>query len=157
MIRGEFDPSDPYPKPWVRVLVFLTDISSTWTEVRLLLDTGAGVTCLHPRDAIAVGVTTTALITPTVWPRVVKLTGVGGPMTYFETDASLAFPQIDGSLHLIDQTILVAQARRTNTRLPSLLGWDLLRGFRLNIDQEIGPIELDPRLPNVIQVPSTSR
>ena len=157
MIRGEFDPSDPYPKPWVRVFVFLAGISAKWTEVRFLIDTGAGMTCLHPRDAIAVGVTTTALMTPTVWPRVVRLSGVGGTMAYFETDASVAFPQIDGSLHLIDQKILVAQARRTNTRLPSLLGWDLLRGFRLNIDQDIGLIEMDPRTPNVIHVPGVSR
>lgn len=155
MIRGAFDPSDPYPKPWVRVFIFLAGISPTWTEVRFLLDTGAGRTCLHPRDAIAVGVTTTALITATAWPRVVKLTGVGGTMTYFETEASLAFPQVDGSLHLVDHKILVAQARRTNTRLPSLLGWDTLRGFRLSIDHDAGVIELDPRMPNVVPVPNT--
>ena len=155
MIRGEFDASDPYPKPWVRVFLFLAGISTTWTEVRFLLDTGAGKTCLHPRDAIAVGVATTALITPSSWPRVVNLSGVGGTMQYFETAASFGFPQVDGNLHLIDQTILVAQARRTNTRLPSLLGWDVLRGFRLGIDLDVGRIELDPYAPNVVQVPNT--
>ena len=53
MIRGEFDVSDPYPRPWIRVFAYLAGISATWTEVRFLLDTGAGMTCLHPRDAIA--------------------------------------------------------------------------------------------------------
>ena len=155
MIRGEFDASDPYPKPWVRVFVNLAGISPIWTEVRFLLDTGAGVTCLHPRDAIAAGVRTTALITPSAWSKVVNLSGVGGTMQYFETAASFGFPQVDGSLHLIDQTILVARARRTNTRLPSLLGWDILRGFRLTIDQDAGLIDLEPHVPNVVQVPNT--
>jgi hypothetical protein len=53
VIHGEFDPSDPYPKPWVRVLVFLEGHSSIWTEVRFLIDTGAGMTCLHPRDVLS--------------------------------------------------------------------------------------------------------
>jgi hypothetical protein len=79
--------------------------------------------------------------------------GVGGTMEYYCTEASFAFAMTDGNLHVVDQKILIAKATQTNTTLPSLLGWDILRDFRLSVQFDSGMIELDPLTPNIIQVP----
>jgi hypothetical protein len=156
VIRGEFDPSDLYPKPWVRVLVFLEGHSPIWTEVRLLIDTGAGMTCLHPRDAYAVGIPRRSLLRRQAWSKPpVRMSGVGGVTEYFETPCSYAFQTTNGDLHMIDRTILVARATQTNIALPALLGWDILRDFHLTVRQDSGFIELDPILPNILQVPGS--
>jgi len=153
VIRGEFDPSDSYPKPWVRVFMNLQGSTSAWTEVRFLRDTGAGITCLHPRDALKLGASMQSLVTPSAWNRSVRLRGVGGSMQYFEASASYASPMTDGNLHIIDRTIMVAKARRDNRGLPSLLGWDILRDVHLTIHQDTGLVELAPITPNILQVP----
>ena len=157
MIRGKFDPADPYPKPWVRVLVFLEGLSPIWTEVRFLVDTGAGPTCLHPRDALAVGVPRRSLLRRSAWSKPpVVLKGVGGSTEYFETLCSYAFQTTKGDLHMIDRTVLVARATQTNAALPALLGWDVLRDFRLAVHQDTGFIELDPITPNILPIPGAA-
>jgi hypothetical protein len=153
VIRGEFDPSAPYPKPWVRVLVYLEGHSPIWTEVRFLIDTGAGMTCLHPRDALSVGVPRRSLLRRQAWSNPpIHMSGVGGTMEYFETPYSYAFQTMNGDLHIIDRNILVARATLANTGLPALLGWDILRDFHLTVRQDTGFIELDPIVPNILQV-----
>ena len=153
MIRGEFDLSDPYPRPWIRVLVFLEGLSSSWTEVRFLIDTGAGLTALYPRDALAVGVPRRTLLQraargdPTIDRR-----RIGGMTESFETVCSYAFQASDGALHRIDGTIRVVRATTANTALPAILGWDILRDFHLTIQQDTGLIALDPIRANIFRV-----
>jgi len=60
---------------------------------------------------------------------------------------------LNGDLHIVDRTILVAKATQSNMALPALLGWDILRDFHLTIHQDTGFIELDPITPNVLQMP----
>jgi hypothetical protein len=85
----------------------------------------------------------------------VNMRGVGGTMEYFETPCSYAFQTLNGDLQMIDRTILVARATQTNTALPALLGWDILRDFHLAVHQDTGFIELDPIAPNILHVPGT--
>lgn len=155
MIHGEFDPADSYPKPWVRALVYLQGISQQWEQVRLLIDTGAARTCLHPADALAVGVPRRSLLRRQAWadpPIMVR--GVGGSTEYYPASASLAFETVDGNLYAVDRQILVAKATPTNTRLPSLLGWDVLRDFHLSIRHDTGIVGLEPlNTDNIVQVP----
>jgi hypothetical protein len=156
VIRGEFDPSDPYPKPWVRVLVYLDGISPMWAKVPFLIDTGAARTCLHPRDALTAGVPRRSLVRRETWQAPpLMVNGIGGTMEYYQTSASYAFETTSGDLHVVDGAILVARATPTNTALPSLLGWDLLQGFHLNVHYDTGLIELEPIVPNVVQVPGS--
>jgi hypothetical protein len=156
VICGEFDPSDPYPKPWVRVLVSLDGISPIWREVRFLLGTGAARTCLHPRDALALGVPRRSLLgrSTRVKPPII-LTSVGGTTEYYGTPATYAFETTTGNLHVVHREILVAKATQTNAALPALLGWDLLQDFHLTIHQDTGSIELEPLAPNILRVPGT--
>jgi hypothetical protein len=104
--------------------------SSIWSEVRFLIDTGAGMTCLHPRDAFAAGIPRRSLLRRQAWSTPpVHMSGVGGTTEYFETPCSYAFPTATGDLHIIDRKLLVAKATQTNIALPALLGWDILTDF----------------------------
>lgn len=154
MIRGEFDPADPYPKPWVRVFVYLEGISQQWEQIRLLIDTGSAATCLHPADALAVGVPRRSLLRRQSWPDdPVMVRGVGGTMEYYSTRASFGCTTVDGNLHVVDRNILIAKATPTNTALPSLLGWDILRDFHIAVQYDTGLVSLDPLTPHIINVP----
>ena len=52
MIVGWFDPDAPYPIPRVNVALSLPRISKDWAVIPFIVDTGAGVTCLHLHDAM---------------------------------------------------------------------------------------------------------
>jgi len=52
VILGFFDPALPsWPRPMIRVLLYLPGISTRWAPVDFLLDTGAGTSVVHPLDA----------------------------------------------------------------------------------------------------------
>jgi hypothetical protein len=147
VIRGYFNLGSGWPVPWVRVNLFLPGHSRDWQPVEFLLDTGASVSCLHPLDAVLVGIEAPRLTSAASWARREQSFGVGGAAANFVTPARYAFERIDEPPYFIDSDIRVAQLTRANQRLPSLLGWDVLKHFALSIDQEAGEVTLRPKRP----------
>jgi len=143
VIRGWFASSTPFSMPLVRVALWLDGISFTWIDVNFVVDTGAAVTCLHPRGAAQVGIPRTLLIDPSRWTNVVHLSGVGGDVSYYPTPVWYRFRHADGTLQHIESTINVASWRPDNQTLPSLLGRDILSQFRVTLDWPQGTVELE--------------
>jgi hypothetical protein len=147
VIRGYFNLRSGWPVPWIRVSVFLPGHSTEWQPVRFLLDTGCAVTCLHPVDAALVGIEEARLTSPASWPRVEHSFGVGGAAANFVVPARYSFKRTGEPPYVIDGDIRVARLSGANRRLPSLLGWDILKHFAFTIDQGAGEVTLRPKRP----------
>ena len=106
--------------PLIAVRVTLSDRSE---EIAFLIDTGADATVLHPADAHSILGNELHRID---FDRVVR-------------DATLTLRSEDRRLHPIEMPILIARpipsepGDHGNWRLPSLLGRDFLRHFRLEL------------------------
>jgi len=98
-------------------------------EVNFLVDTGADSSLLAPADALALGVDTGRL------PARPASMGVGGHAATVRAEASLT---LDGHNLPLDLRILVPGSRRRQTaltRIPSLLGRDVLSHFALFFEE----------------------
>jgi hypothetical protein len=90
------------------------------------------MTTLHPTDAIyRIGIQETTLRRPDRWRRTLETIGIGGSTTDFPVPARYAFVHESGEREIIEEQILVAQLTPATQRLPSLLGWDILRRLEL--------------------------
>ena len=128
----------------VRVAIFIPDIMNGWVAVDFLLDTGASTTSLHPLDAVSkVGIDPVRLAQPSRWSDFEDHGGIGGESRYFPLPARYAFLADDGSVKEYSEQIYIAQLTPVNQTLPSLLGWDLLQHFRLNISWVDSKTELE--------------
>jgi len=110
-----------------------------------MIDTGAGVTCLHPVNAInQVGIAGSVLTNPPqAWPPAQDHGGIGGSMLYHHFRCTFRFHHIDGRWQAFDDVIAVAQlVSGTNDMLPSLLGWNVRSRFTLEITQSRGEVFL---------------
>jgi hypothetical protein len=135
LIAGFFEPTFPDPLPLVRVGLYLPGITSRWVNVDFLLDTGADGTALHPRDAIfRVGLDPAILDTPEQWVSPQSGGGVGGSSDYYPHPAHYALRHDDGRVQVIRGEIWIARPTPDNSTLESLLGWDILRQFRVSLD-----------------------
>ena len=144
MIRGFFDSRDQWPVPRLRVAVYIPGIKEDWVYVNFVIDTGSSSTCLHPLDAtIGMGIAPGRLALPQFWTEQTDHGGIGGSALYFPVEAHYAFLREDDEWKIIEDRIEIAQLRAANTQLPSLLGWNVLKHFRLNIDHSGGIVELD--------------
>ena len=142
MIRGSFHPRYTHPVPIIRVSLWLDGFSFTWVPVDFLVDTGSPVTCLSSRDAVRVGIPSFILSDPTRWRRMARYGGVGGVTDYFVTPARYQLQHEDGRLTHVERMISVAPWQPINLRLPSLVGWDVLENFRVNLDWPQRTVEL---------------
>ncbi|MBI2761680.1 MAG: hypothetical protein HYX51_09675 [Chloroflexi bacterium] len=59
--------------------------------------------------------------------------------------AQYGFRQDDGLIHAGDGQIRLAALSPANGNLPSLLGWDVLRRFRLTTDWDTCEVLLEPK------------
>ena len=135
MIAGYFHPRFANPLPMVRVGLFLPRITSDWVLVDFLLDTGADTTALHPPDAIfRAGIDRAALHQPGRWPNRGSAGGVGGSSEYYRHPAFYAFQHEDEHVQTVRANLWIARPSPANDSLESLLGWDILRHFRLELD-----------------------
>lgn len=144
MIVGQFLHNGSHVEPRVLASIRLVGISTSWSGVDFLVDTGAGRTCLHPTDALRAGVDPVALTSPDRWQDTVTFQGVGGLVQYFVTPVRYAFRHHDGTTQFVDDSICVAPWSALNQALPSLLGWDVLNRFGLLADWSSGRLELHP-------------
>ena len=141
--RGFVHPARSFPHSIVsggaaqiRVEVALSGRSH---DVRFLIDTGTDATVLHPTDAQRIlGVDLYAIDFDRDPFRAAGL-GVGGAVDRVVRDATLTLRSEDRRFYLIEMPILIARPTPAepgdhgNWRLPSLLGRDFLRRFRLEL------------------------
>jgi hypothetical protein len=121
MIYGSFD---QYGRPYVQGRLFIPRLQ-IGGFLDLLVDTGADCTCLHTGDGIRLNIPYETL------QNAVSIGGVGGNNSYFNESIVLFF--VDENrirAHFID--IAIARPRRSNLTLPSLLGQDILRNWRMH-------------------------
>ena len=108
-------------------------------DIAFLIDTGADATVLHPTDAYRLLRGDLRTIDFDHALRRVPGLGVGGAVDRIVRDATLTLRSEDRRLHPIEMPILVARpipsepGDHGNWRLPSLLGRDFLRQFRLEL------------------------
>ena len=131
--------------PRIRVGVIVPGIASSPRLVDFVLDTGAMRTCIHPIDAVtALGIDPAVLLNPpSTWPAPETAEGVGGQAAYYSHACSyvmLSTPQM--RLELIPGIIWIARLTPGNGRTPSLLGWDVLSQFPIDIDHAAGYVRL---------------
>ena len=120
------------PQPWLRVAVHIDDLGPDWVTVPFVVDTGAARTCVHAMDAIRLFGMSPASLDPTSWAHPTFLGGIGGGLNYLTRTATYAFLRDDGQFHLIEGDIQIGELR--SQRTPALLGCDLLRHFKLQMD-----------------------
>lgn len=132
VIRGFFESDSGQRYPMVRVGLFLPALTGQFAVVDFLVDTGATLTCLHPKDAIfLLGLDPAALADPTRWSDRVPTAGIGGSVEYYRVSARYLFIHEEIAPQQIDAPIHIAQLRAENQQLPSLLGRDLLAHFNM--------------------------
>ena len=143
MIRGLWHPR--FPLPLVQAGIQIEGFTTEWHLLNFVVDTGATNSCLHPRDAYRLGIPRSSL-DPGTWEESTSTLGIGGRSLYRPCPATYAFmPEEAPSEPLIlpEASIRLAATTPSNQRLPSLLGWDVLRHFRLTIDSD--EVWLEPR------------
>ena len=136
MIIGEFGlMGRPFVEGYLRLPRF--DLT---TNITFLVDTGADVTCIHPRDGRPAGIPFDLL------RRGVTSQGVGGQATYFREPAVVEF--VDGDarkIHGFETTVNVAKPGERpddpiNT-IYSLLGRDIIDRWHMVYDRAAGRLE----------------
>jgi hypothetical protein len=144
VIRGYFDRLRyERPVPRVQVDVSLPRISPFPAQVNFLIDSGATSSTLHPQDMLArFRLTPSELTAADRWPRQRTGFGIGGRVLDFVEPATVRFERDDGTVLGLDVEILIARLTPENEELPSLLGWDVLRHFRLTLDVRTGDVLL---------------
>lgn len=68
---------------------------------------------------------------------------MGGAAGYYIHPATYLFRHDDGTPQQIDDEIYIAQPHAANTVLPSLLGWNVLKPFKLTFDWATQRIALE--------------
>ena len=153
MIEGYFNPL-PYPAPpapYVRAVIQLEGFNRPGS-VDFLVDTGADSTCLHPRDARALGLDPGILD----FRRGKSYRGIGGSLDYISHNAVLVFEQSDSRVFWRCEINICdiwsdpdngpEEYAEIVDWLPSLLGRDFLNlcNIQMNASEEV--FLLDPIL-----------
>ena len=108
-------------------------------EITFLIDTGSDGSVLHPADAQSLLGGNLHRIDFGGDSRRVAGLGVGGAVDRVARDAALILNSADGETYSLEMPILIARpipsepGEHGNWRLPSLLGRDFLRHFRLEL------------------------
>jgi hypothetical protein len=106
-------------------------------DISFLVDTGASLTSISPSDLLSLGLDVLADLPAEPGP--VPLTSVGGPVTWWLTNAVLAFTHDDGAITQISVPIALVPALRS----PSLLGRDILNKGTLLYDGRAASLTFD--------------
>ncbi len=135
MIIGEFD---QFGRPLVEGRLIIPRLRIE-EDISFLLDTGSGSTCLHPEDAITMGIPFDQL------GNMTEFRGVGGGSPYFREPAILEFS--DGrQTRFYGVRLLIAEPRgMRNGGLPSLLGRDVVNQWYMHYDPTNGRLEFEAR------------
>lgn len=123
MIAGYFEP-DGSPHVWANLFLPRLGVLGA---VDFLIDTGASLTVLHPRDGVRLRCPFDTLALP------VEFQGVGGVHTYYRETAIVVFDD-DGEEQDFRIEISIAMPGSSADGLPSLLGRDVLNRVRMEYD-----------------------
>lgn len=138
----------------VRALVFLPGHGDAWRAIDFLIDTGASGTCIHPRDAVGrLRIPIQDLMSGSLWNDTANFSGVGGVAQMRITDAAVSFAHDDGSAEVVTIDTQLAVPTSSNDHLPSLLGWDVLKHFRLEMDYASDAVRLHGNSDETMRVP----
>ena len=130
MIRGEIeDTRYPYLECVVHMLRF-----GSLGRVRFRVDTGADLTCVHPKSAEALSISFAELSPSKVGH------GVGGQARYSPEPALLIFSD-DGRPVYRHIELWVAMPTQANQGLDSLLGVDIIGDWQMVYDAPNGRLE----------------
>ncbi len=146
---GHVDPPSTYPEglvsggsAWIRLTV---SVDGHEEQIAFLIDTGASATSLQPFDAMALfGDEFEEAVSSPSTRRVVGR-GVSGLTSLLVADAKLTFRSTAEERLVLEQPILLADpvlaapVSRGERQLPSLLGRDVLRHFRIELDYGESP------------------
>ena len=136
MIIGELDSA---ARPYVRCRLILPRFGIA-ARMTLLADTGADATYLHPRDSARVGVPFDLL------EGGVTSRGIGGRATYFPERAVLVFTDYaERQRYGYRISVNIAKPGDMENRLPSLLGRDVIRRWRMDYDPIDNRLEFTAR------------
>ena len=121
-------------RPYVAAQVYLPRLEDVPRHLELLVDTGADATSLHPMDCIG--------LPYEVLRDLSETGGVGGVAGYYSEDAFVVFD--DGEItHIYSMRVDIAVPTRNNMTLPSLLGQDILRHWRVIHDRPGNSLSID--------------
>ena len=134
MIRGWFDEMG---RPLVLVGVDIPRLNFR-KRISLLIDTGADRTALHPGDCDGMPYT--------LLGNVSESRGIGGSSRYYGESARIYFWDRERSyFHVYRQVIDIAEPSEANSLVPSLLGQDILRYWRVVHDRPTNTLTFEPR------------
>ena len=105
--------------------------------IRLLVDTGATNTCVHPEALEDLGVKVQAI---TQLPKS-EIAGIGGSITVYEAQGFLAFQDGD-TVHLYQRPFSIFDPEDPPD-VPSILGRDVLERWRMVYARAQGVLEFD--------------
>jgi hypothetical protein len=144
VIAGFFDSGSPeWPVPMVRLALYLPGVTTTWSLIDFLLDTGAATTCLHAGDVTErLRVSDDRLKNSDAWDYTETYSGVGGGATYYVTRARYALLNERSEWKVMDGLVRVARTSSADAGLPSILGWDVLQNFAVSLDWRQKLVEL---------------
>lgn len=133
MITGEYDAA---LGGRINGLVHFPSLNRT-LNVSFVVDTGASLTSISPRDLLSLGLDVLADLP--AQPGPVPLTSAGGPVSWWLTDALLGFTHDDGSFTRIAMSVALVPALGS----PSLLGRDILDRGTLLYDGRASSVTFD--------------
>ena len=141
MISGYFSARWGCPFVWTRLAI----PGRPPQPVPFLIDTGSSTSIVHAKDARTRLNLATDAMQPTAWTpeETVRRRGVAGVALSRLIEATFEFKHDDGALQAIAETIELGAV--DSQQLPSLLGWDILSRFRIQLDRGAGAVTLVPR------------
>ena len=128
------------PAPFVGARVYLLSQRLAF-DLDFLVDTGADATMLSPGDVLKFGIDVGALRGQERF-----YTGIGGSMRMVEEDARITFyDEGAGEWRDVFTTLLIAAVENagTLTRLPSILGRNILNDYLCTLDARQNRVTLD--------------
>lgn len=121
--------------PTIKVSLQLPGLTDGFVTLDFLLDSGSTDSWLHPQDAKGrLGISDVMLSSSQLWPDIRSSHGVGGTAISYVHPAVYGIRHDDGRLQQVQGEIQIAVPTPANATFPSLLGWDILRFFRIELD-----------------------
>ena len=119
MIAGYFENGQPY----VRAVLGIPRLR-VYGAIRLLADTGAAVTCIHPKDGMPLQVPFDLLEDD---PKK-AIQGVGGSSRCSEETVTFSFMDANGeTVYVYQVATRIVKPEHASNDIPSVLGQDVLR------------------------------
>lgn len=133
-LAGQFRDATRHPYPSIDGRVSIVGPVAA-AKVSFLVDTGAEITLLMPKDAATLGIDFGSLI-----PMPALISGVGGDVRLYRASASIVFSD-EANHYVYRAELAIAEPGEHNRGLPSLLGRDILNRWRLRYDAPANALE----------------